>query len=592
MHFCLLNLFLKNILIYTLALSIQLVISGSGALCQIKVTPTSSWQNTLKDKKGSISVLWYEIEPFLYKNDKGGMIGVEYDLMEGFKGFLRQKYDIDLRINWINTGSFESIMPFIEKSSEKGLFGMSFYSITEERKKKIKFSPPYMPDLNILVSNNNLPVYPTDKALIRDMARMKGFTMKQTTMEDDLLKLQKEYFPALPVYNQSDDYEVLKQISLTRNAFGYVPVSMYVTALQRGVKIKRQRVLAVRREGFAAIYTKTSDWDEAVSEYFNSAECRVLVSGLIRRYLGPEVADIILNISATDTLHGTPTDIELLTKEREIVTQRLISTALDAERNKTQRNVIFLISTGMLIIAAFAFSRYRTKSKLSKLLQVRSTLIAEQKEKLDQLNKQLNMKILQSKLNPHFLFNSLNAVQYHVGEGDKKAALQYLTHFSGFLRKVLSSGDELLIPVTEEAQLAEKYLWLEQHRFPGKFTYSIHTDEKAAAYKTPPMLIHSILQEALYKNIINAEKQDGYVNINFKTQNGYLLIRVTDNGPQISGDFALQKNNGLPEGNTDIMARRLKEINNAALSPVKVIYGRSGNENTAELIIAQPLFNS
>lgn len=545
----------------------------------------------LQAKKGNINVLWYEIEPFLYKDNSGKMIGVEYELMEGFKGFLRNRYNIDLQINWINTEAFDNILPYIATSSDKGLFGMSFYSITEERKTMVKFSPPYMPDLNVLVTNNNLPVFENDAALLEALPGLKAFTMKETTMEDDIEDLKKKYYPALPVSYDFDDYEVLKTISNEKNTLGYVPVTIYVTALQRGVKVKRQRVMHVRRPGFAAIYTKASDWDEPVNEYFQSAECNVLVAGLIRKYLGPEVANIILNISASDTIEGAPTDIELLTKEREIVTQRLIATALEAQTNKTQRNVILLIGAGVLTIAAFAISRYRTKNRLNKLLQGRNSVIANQREKLDQLNKRLNMKILQSKLNPHFLFNSLNAIQYHIGENDKKGALQYLTHFSGFLRKVLQSGDELLIPAAEEALLAEKYLWLEQHRFPGKFDYTV-TVNGAANLMTPPMLLHSLLQEVLYTNIINAAKNNYYLRINFIAVNDKLIVKLVDNGPPKSIDAAPEKTNGLQEDITDILSMRLKVINSSAIEPVTLNYHRVADENIVELTIIQPLFKT
>ncbi len=556
---------------------------------QLSVPPSTTWKDVLQNKKGSISVLWNEIEPFIYRSDAGTMIGVEYELMEGFKGFLRQKHDIELRINWVNSGSFETILPMVEKSADKGLFGMSFYSITEERKKKVKFSPAYMPDLNILVSNNNLPVYETNEQLVNDLPSLKAFTMKQTSMEDDISTLRKTYYPALPVFNYSDDYEILKRISVEKNTFGYVPVTMYVTALQRGVKIKRQQVMPVRRAGFAAIYPKSSDWDEPINDYFNSAECKILVAGLVRRYLGPEVANVILNVSTSDSLGGASTDIELLTKEREIVTQRLITTALEAQQSKTQRNIILIIGTGVLIIAGFALSRYRTKNRLNKILQARNTLIADQKEKLDQLNRQLNMKILQSKLNPHFLFNSLNAIQYHVGENDKKGALQYLTHFAGFLRNVLRSGDDLLIPVKDEAMLAEKYLWLEQHRFPDKFSYVVEVSAEAEAMQTPPMLVHSILQEALYMNVLNAGNKPYTMHISFSAVNDELLVQVKDNGPERTEDS--RKTNGLQDDNSDILTQRIAVINRSAIKPVVLNYSRNHDENIAALNISQPLFN-
>jgi LytS/YehU family sensor histidine kinase len=202
------------------------------------------------------------------------------------------------------------------------------------------------------------------------------------------------------------------------------------------------------------------------------------------------------------------------------------------------------------------------------------------------------MKILQSKLNPHFLFNSLNAIQYHVAENDKKGALQYLTHFSSFLRKVLQSGDELLIPVGDEATLAEQYLWLEQNRFPEKFTYIVNVSTDAEMMQTPPMLVHSMLQASLYMNVLNAGSKLYTVHVNFSVKDDELIVQVRDNGPEKNEEADLKNTGGLSAGNTDILTQRLKVINSSALKPVTLNYSRTQNENIAELTINQPLFNT
>jgi ABC-type amino acid transport substrate-binding protein len=572
---------------------VLLCLACSIAAGQFTVPPTSGFREARKTGKATISVLWYDIEPFIYRDGKGGIMGVEYELMEGFKGFVKQKYNLDLSINWVDAGSFEPIYPYIKESGEKGLFGLSFYSITEERKKEVKFSPPYMPDLNVLVTNNSMPAYETDSAFIRDLSRLQGFTMKATTMEEDLERLKNRFYPRLPISNEVDDYEVLRQIALYQNSFGYVPVSIYVVALQRGIKIKRQRVLATRREGFAAIYTKASDWDEPVTAYFNSPQCRVLTAGLIRKYLGEEVAEIIANVSTQDTLSGRPSDIELLTKEREIVTRRLIDTALDAERSRTQRNIFLVIGVAVLLIAAVTFSRFRTKSRLNRILRQRNAVIAEQKEKMQELNRQLNMKILQSKLNPHFLFNSLNAIQYHIGADDKKGALQYINRFAQFLRKVLQSSDEILIAAGSEAAMAEQYLWLEHHRFPDRFDYKVTVQDGAADCQTPPLLSHSLLREALYTNILNSQKEERrYLQIEFLVAGAALVIRVTDNGMDHSTARELNKQKETGETESSILEHRLAAINASAVNKVEKTYILKDEHNITEITLPQPLFHT
>ena len=571
-------------------------------MAQIAHTKTSSWAEVKRNGTGSVTALWYDIEPFIYRDGTGGIIGVEYELMEGFKPFLKRKYGVDLLVNWVDAGNFENIYPYIKQSEEKGLFGLSFYSITDERKEEVKFSPPYMPDLNIVVTNNNLPVYNNDIDFIRDIKKMKGYTMEQTTMEQDLLKLKQNYFPLLPVYNQVDDYEVLKQISAYRNAFGYVPVSIYVVALQRGIKVKRQTVLATRREGFAAIYTKESDWEEPVNQYFNSSECKVLVNRLIQKYLGLEVADIILNVSSTDSSKSKPSDIELLTKEREIVTQRLIDTALEVEREKAYRNMALIAGTLIIVLAAGIYIRLREKKKLHDELQQRNILIDAQKKVIEEMNEQLKMKILQSRLNPHFLFNSLNSIQYFIGMNDRKSALLYLTRFASFLRKVLKYSDELSITAEQEAGLLEQYLWLEQCRFPDRFVYQVQLNGNGAVHhaEVPPMLVHSLVEDALYLGVLNLKsEQKGKVSIVFEVHKNELIVKVNDNGLEREQALAVQLLKGLDpaDGTSDILKKRLELFNRRAIRKIEVAFENkdlteTGFMNEAKLTVPQPLFNS
>ena len=59
-----------------------------------------SWEKVQKEKKGTISALWYDIDPFIYRTKSGsGMAGVEYEIMEAFVAYVREKYKVDLKLN-------------------------------------------------------------------------------------------------------------------------------------------------------------------------------------------------------------------------------------------------------------------------------------------------------------------------------------------------------------------------------------------------------------------------------------------------------------------------------------------------------------
>lgn len=558
---------------------------------------TDSWQSARQKGQGAITVLWDEIEPFIYKNDDGKLIGVEYELMEGLKGFVKRHYNVQLAINWKDAGAFENIYPAIRDSKVPGLFATSYFSITEERRREVRFSPPYMPDLNILVTNNSLPAFESDVQFTNSLEGMTGYTQKQTTMEEDILKIRQQYYPGLPIrYNPVNDYGVLKDIAADPHSMGYVPVSIYVVALQKGIKVKRQRLFDVRREGFAVIYPRVSDWEEPINAYFNSTECRQLVSRLIRTYLGEEVSDIILNVSASDTLVGRPSDIELLTKEREIVTQRLMDTAVEVERQRSFRNTMVVVLLFLLVLAASLYSRFRTKQKLNQKLAQHNQLISKQNDQIEQMNQLLKLKVLQARMNPHFLFNSLNSIQYFIAADDKKASLQYIARFSAFLRKVIHFGDELSISVRDEAELLKEYLWLEQTRFPGQFEYEIKLQDDSQQVRILPLLTHSLVEAALYKGVLNnGDGKKGRITIDFVSEDSTLFVQVSDNGMSREQSEQLEKKKGLTSGDEDMLSRRIRLFNRQGKRKISLelaVEDVNGHEkiNTARLGVPQPLF--
>jgi LytS/YehU family sensor histidine kinase len=270
---------------------------------------------------------------------------------------------------------------------------------------------------------------------------------------------------------------------------------------------------------------------------------------------------------------------------------RLINPAINVEPTKLPNDVFFIISGAVLTIAATTSSWFLAKNRLNNTLKQLSKTIEEQQKKITELNQLLDMKILQSKFNPHFLFNSLNAIQYHIGANDKKNALQYITRFSSFLRNVLQRSDEVLTTVAVEASLAEQYLWLEQNRFPNRFKFSVKINNGAEDAYTPPLLVHSNLEQALYNHILSSNKiADYFVQVDFIKMAGTLIIRVCDNGMGNSEAIEQQTGKVLPESKNKVLVQRLLTINSSAIKPVKLKYKREDNKNICELTIPQPLF--
>ncbi|WP_315824529.1 transporter substrate-binding domain-containing protein [Paraflavitalea speifideaquila] len=158
---------------------------------------------------------------------------MEYEIMESMKSYLQIKYGINLTIEWEPAGSFDSIYHKVRNTSRSGVFGWSYFSITPARQKQVQFSLPYMPDLNVLVTNNLEPMYASSQEFTSRIREMRAYTMDGTTMTEDVLSLKSNFFPGLSITYKEQDYEVMRTIATDSKGFGYVPLSVYIVALQK-----------------------------------------------------------------------------------------------------------------------------------------------------------------------------------------------------------------------------------------------------------------------------------------------------------------------------------------------------------------------
>ena len=144
---------------------------------------------------------------------------------------------------------------------------------------------------------------------------------------------------------------------------------------------------------------------------------------------------------------------------------------------------LFVLS---LAIGILLFSRSKINAKRR---------ISEMNHKISEIT-QAN---LRQQMNPHFIFNTLNSIQYYMYQHDKLATNNYLTKFSSLMRKVLENSQHTSIPLRDELDALNLYLELEMIRFKDKFDYEIKIDEEidTILYKVPTMLIQPYVENSI-----------------------------------------------------------------------------------------------
>lgn len=156
---------------------------------------------------------------------------------------------------------------------------------------------------------------------------------------------------------------------------------------------------------------------------------------------------------------------------------------------------------------------------------------ARKKAELDKRISELKLQALRAQMNPHFVFNTINSIQYFISSNEKKAAFQYLSKFSKLMRKMLENAEKSTLPISEELDSLRLYLDLELLRFEGKFDYDLEVDPDIDVedVRIPTMLIQPFVENAIHHGL-KFKRSKGALKISLKQQNGSLVCTIEDNG--------------------------------------------------------------
>lgn len=150
-----------------------------------------------------------------------------------------------------------------------------------------------------------------------------------------------------------------------------------------------------------------------------------------------------------------------------------------------------------------------------------------------EVNKQMadmRLKVLRSRMNPHFMFNALNSIQECIYTGDTQSAYRYLSSFSKLVRIVLERSEQDFITIRQAVELLELYLQLEALRFQETFVYEIRQNGVDADFlKIPPMLIQPFVENAIWHGLHN-KKGEKKLWITFNADTDYIYVTIQDNG--------------------------------------------------------------
>lgn len=193
--------------------------------------------------------------------------------------------------------------------------------------------------------------------------------------------------------------------------------------------------------------------------------------------------------------------------------------------------IMILIIIGMVIL----FSVFNNK-KNSLIKEKLETALRNQKRQHE-----LELKALRGQMNPHFVHNSLNAIQFYIQQNDVETSEDYLAKFSKLMRQFFDFSRRKTVSIKEEINLLKNYLYIEKLRFEDKIDYTINVDAELDTdeEQIPTMILQPIVENAINHGLFH-KKGKGNLQLDFKALNEQsFMVSITDNGIGIIASKAM-----------------------------------------------------
>lgn len=226
-----------------------------------------------------------------------------------------------------------------------------------------------------------------------------------------------------------------------------------------------------------------------------------------------ETTDSLKNADVQKSIEELETKYQTTEKEQKIAILNKDNQIKSLTLTRT-KSLIFLLIILIIISAGIVYLFIRKRQLKNIALQT-----------------ELKQKLLRSQMNPHFTFNTLNAINHYIQSNEVAQASDYLAQYSRLIRQILENSSVNQISLEEEVRFLRDYIAMQKLRFGNAFDYEIQIGDtiNPEEIEIPPMITQPFVENAIEHGFRGISKE-GKLLISFTMEKSELLITITDNG--------------------------------------------------------------
>lgn len=231
------------------------------------------------------------------------------------------------------------------------------------------------------------------------------------------------------------------------------------------------------------------------------------------------------------------------------------STATFFLQNFFAQATVYAVIAGASVAAAYAAEARRREQEAGELALHSAQLAAHLTD--------ARLRVLQSQLNPHFLFNAFNTISSYT-ETDPKIARRMMARLGALLRSSLDHADRQEVTLDEELRFLDDYLAIERLRFEDRLTIDVQVEDGVRSALVPSFVLQPLVENAI-RHGAGARLREGKVSLSASREQDRLILKVEDDGVGLPEGWRLEDHAGVGLSNT---SHRLAELygSNSAFS--------------------------
>lgn len=201
---------------------------------------------------------------------------------------------------------------------------------------------------------------------------------------------------------------------------------------------------------------------------------------------------------------------------------------------------------------------YITAIALYYILRYIDTVREKENEKmlLAIANNDMEMSLLKSQINPHFLFNTLNSISTLMNTNKTKAR-QMMAMLGDVFRYALDSNDIREVPLADELEFIRNYIQIQQVRFGERLKYEENIDRSCMALTIPPMVLQPLVENSV-KHGITPKEEGGTITVSIHKEQGQAIFKVADDGIGLANKTEFESSNsGVGLVNSDMRLQNM-----------------------------------